>query len=176
MTFKHILLHDSVTPYDIKPHLPGMLNKEAPLASMFRLDDSSRMKNETFSICLNCKLHLKILTIACSNQLCKCDTILEEYGDHCLGCTANTKTRDSNKIRDSIIKILQRILPVAQLMKNPTEVECEIHNIVHFLPRLKPFDLSIRLDHFLQSGVWQAPYSCIGFDVTLIHSTKPSVS
>jgi hypothetical protein len=31
-------------------------------------------------------------------------------------------------------------------------------------------------NHSLQSDAWQAPYSRIGFNVTLIHSTKPSVS
>jgi hypothetical protein len=74
------------------------------------------------------------------------------------------------------MKILQRILPITQLIKSPTQVEREIHNIVPSLPHLKTFDLSIRLDHSLQSGAWRAPYSRIGFNVTLIHSTKPSVS
>jgi hypothetical protein len=44
------------------------------------------------------------------------------------------------------------------------------------LPRLKPFDLSIRLDHSLDISQWRVPYTQIGFDVTLVHSTNPSCS
>jgi hypothetical protein len=177
MTYEHILLHDDVTPRHIKPHLEGMLNREASLAlmTMSRLEDANRMRNETFAICIKRKLRLKILTLA-SNQSCKCGARLDEYGDHCLGCTANPKTRASNNIRDGLIKVFQRILPTAQLIESPTQVECEIHNIVPSLPRLKPFDLSIRLDNSLATGAWRAPYSRIGFDVTLIHSTKPPLS
>jgi hypothetical protein len=32
------------------------------------------------------------------------------------------------------------------------------------------------LDHSLDTGHWKTPYNCIGFDVTIIHSTKPSSS
>jgi hypothetical protein len=35
--------------------------------------------------------------------------------------------------------------------------------------------LSIRLDHSLDPGIWRTHLSRIGFDVILIHSTKPSV-
>jgi hypothetical protein len=41
--------------------------------------------------------------------------------------------------------------------------------------RLKPFDLSIRLDHSIDTSAWLTHLSRIGFDVTLIHSTIPSV-
>jgi hypothetical protein len=44
-------------------------------------------------------------------------------------------------------------------------------------PRLNPFDLSIRLDYSLDPAAWRtAHFSRIGFDVTLIHFTKPSTS
>jgi hypothetical protein len=177
MTFKKVLLNNKVPPEDVKPHLPGMLDRQVSLAlmCMSRLEESNQMKNETFSICLKCKLHLKIMSIA-KNQSCRCGKLLDEYGDHCLGCTSNHKTRASNSIRDGLAKVLQRILPPTQLIDSPTQIETEVHNIVPSLPRLKPFDLSIRLDHSLLSGAWRAPYSHIGFDVTLVHSTKTSTS
>lgn len=62
------------------------------------------------------------------------------------------------------------------MISSPTQVETEVHNIVRTLPRLKPFDLSIRLDTSLDVGAWRVPYSRIGFDVTLVHSTTPSSS
>jgi hypothetical protein len=72
---------------------------------------------------------------------------------------------------------MQRILPIVKMIDSPTQVETEVHNIVpSSLPRLKPFDLSIRLDHSLDTRCWRTPYNRIGFDVTLIHSTNDSSS
>lgn len=58
------------------------------------------------------------------------------------------------------------------MISSGTQVEKEQHCIVPSLPRLQPFDLSIRLDHSLDTGAWRVPFSRIGFDVTLVHSTK----
>jgi hypothetical protein len=173
-TFQQVLLNDDVTPADIKPHLAGMLDNKASMAlmCMSRLDTSNQMKNDIFTICLKRKLRLKIFDTT-DNQTCKCGKQLDDFGDHCLGCTANHKTRASNNIRDGIAKTLQRILPAVHLIDSPTQVETEVHNIVPSLPRLKPFDLSVRLDHSLTTGAIRTPYSRIGFDVTLIHSTRP---
>jgi hypothetical protein len=101
---------------------------------------------------------------------------LDAFGDHCLGCKINHKTKASNGIRDEITKVFQRILPIVKMIDSPTQVENELHNIVPSLPRLKPFDLSIRLDHSLDTRCWRTPYTRIGFDVTLIHSTNNSSS
>jgi hypothetical protein len=95
--------------------------------------------------------------------------------DHCLACPSNTKTKASNGIRDGIVKTLQRILPIAKLIESSTQVETKIYNVVKSPPRLKPFDLSIRLDHSLDPGSWRTHLSRIGFDVTIIHATRPSV-
>ena len=62
------------------------------------------------------------------------------------------------------------------MIDSATKLEWEAHNIVPSLPRLQPFDLSVRLDHSLDSGHWKTPYNCIGFDVAIIHSTKSSSS
>jgi hypothetical protein len=84
------------------------------------------------------------------------------------------QNKTSNNIRDEIIKVFRRILPFVGMTDTGTHVESEVHNIVLSLPRLQPFDLSIRLDHSLGSGHWKTPYHCIGFNVTVIHSTKNS--
>jgi hypothetical protein len=64
MTFKRVLLHDDITPAENKPHLPGVLDKRASLAlmCMSHLEESNRMNNDTFSICLKRKLRLKLFT------------------------------------------------------------------------------------------------------------------
>lgn len=90
-------------------------------------------------------------------------------------CTANTKTKASNGIRDGFMKTFQQNLPIAKLIESATQVESEEYNILKSLPRLKPFDLSIRLDHSIDTSAWQTHSSRIGFDVTLIHSTIPYV-
>jgi hypothetical protein len=93
-----------------------------------------------------------------------------------LGCNVNHKTKASNGIRDENTKVFQPILPIVKMFDSPTQMETELHNIVPSLPRLKPFDLSIRLDHSLDTRCWRTPYTRIGFDVTLIHSTNDSTS
>jgi hypothetical protein len=141
---------------------------------MPRLEEENRIKNDNFVICLKRKLRLRIIDDT-THYVCKCGQQLDCYGDHCLACPSNTKTKASNGIRDGIVKTLQRVLPIAKLIESSTQVETEIYNVVKSLPRLKPFDLSIRLDHSLDPGSWRTHLSRIGFDVTIIHATRPSV-
>jgi hypothetical protein len=118
---------------------------------------------------------MKIMEIA-PLQTCKCGSALDEYGDRCLGSTASHKTCASNSIRDGLVRIFKHVLQTAKLIGSPIQVESEVQNIVPTLPKLKPFDLSFCLDQSLDSGSWRMPYSCIGFNVTLVHATKPSIS
>eukprot|EP00956_Cyclotella_meneghiniana_P026764 scaffold58635_cov59-Cyclotella_meneghiniana.AAC.1 len=78
--------------------------------------------------------------------------------------------------RDGIVDIFKRILPITKLIHSGTQVEKEAPNIIRSLPRLKPFDLSIRLHHLLTQGAWRIPLARIGFDVVFVHSTKPAPS
>jgi hypothetical protein len=87
---------------------------------------------------------------------------------HCLGC--------NNKIRDGILDILKQILPITKLINSEAQMEKEVWNIAKSLPALKPFDLSIHLDHLLSDKAWCIPFSRIGFDIHLNHSTRPSSS
>ena len=151
------------------------LSTTMALMTMSRLDEHTRMKNNIFVTCIKRKLRLKFFEDT-SNLTCKCGSTIDAYGDHCLGCRANLKTKTSNGIRDAFADIFKRILPIIHLIDTPSQVETEIHNIVPSLPRLKPFDFSIRLDQSTQINTWRSPYSRIGFDVTLIHSTNPSHS
>jgi hypothetical protein len=48
-------------------------------------------------------------------------------------CTANTKTKASNGIRDGIMKTFQQNLPIAKLIESATQVESEEYNIVKSL-------------------------------------------
>jgi hypothetical protein len=141
------------------------------LMNMSRINESHRIKNHTFRTAIQRKLRLPVIDNT-TDYKCKCGATLDPFGDHCLGCKINHKTKTSNGIRDEIIKVFQRVLPFVGLIDSGTQVESEIHNIVPSLPRLQPFDLSIRLDHSLDTGHWKTPYHRIGFDVTVIHSTK----
>lgn len=172
-----VLENEIVTPDHVREILPALLDKRVSMAlmTMSRIDQTNRIPNTTFFTALKRKLRMKIHPDI-SSLKCKCGSALDEYGDHCLGCKANSKTKASNGIRDEITKIFERILPIAKMIDSPRQLEKEIYNVVPSLPRLKPFDLSIRLDTSLDSGTWRVPFSRIGFDVTLIHSTKPSSS
>jgi hypothetical protein len=170
-----ILYNPEITSDTIRTLLPSLLDQRSSLAlmTMSRINDSHRIKNHTFRTALQRKLRLPIIDNI-TDYKCKCGSSLDLYGDHCLGCKANHKSKTSNGIRDEIIKVFQRILPFVGMIDTGTQVESEVHNIVPSLPRLQPFDLSIRLDHSLDSGHWKTPYHRIGFDVTIIHSTKKS--
>jgi hypothetical protein len=168
-----ILYNPDVTPNHIRTLLPSLLDPRSSMAlmTMSRMNEAHRIKNHTFRTAIQRKLRLPIINNT-TDYKCKCGASLDQYGDHCLGCKANHKSKTSNGIRDEIIKVFQRILPIVGMIDTGTQVESEVHNIVPSLPRLQPFDLSIRLDHSLDSGHWKTPYHRIGFDVTVVHSTK----
>ena len=68
--------------------------------------------------------------------------------------------------------MFKRLLPVTKMIYSGSQLEKEVGNIVPTVPSLKPFDLSIRLNHLLTQGAWQIPFARIGFDVVFIHSNK----
>jgi hypothetical protein len=172
-----VRFNSAISSQHVQQVLPALLDKCTSMAlmTMSRISKEHRIKNHTFRTALQRKLRLPIFSNT-SEYRCKSGAVLDLFGDHCLGCKANRKTKSSNGIRDEIIKIIKRILPFVGIIDSVTQLECETHNIVPSLPRLQPLDLSIRLDHSLDSGHWKTPYNCIGFDVTIIHSTKSSSS
>ena len=175
MTREHTL--ERVAPSYVSAKLDTMLLEETSLALMTapRLEPKNRMKNPTFCTAMKRKLRLTIIKDH-QNFRCKCGAEVDPWGDHCLGCKKNHKTVLSNGCRDGIHDILKRILPVTKMIHSGTQMEKEVANIVPSLPTLKPFDLSVRLNHLLTQGAWQIPFARIGFDVVFIHSSKPAPS
>ena len=171
------LQHDRISSPELRNLLLAILDRRTSLAmmTMSRLEPTHCIKNENFAIALKRKLRLPIVE-NCHHYICTCKRQIDPYMDHSLGCRQCSKTAASNGIRDALIKILQRIAPIAKLIKYPSQLKKVIHNIVKSLPSLKPFDLSIRLDHLLINGSWKIPFARLGFDITLIHSTAPSSS
>jgi hypothetical protein len=169
--------NEAITPAHVQQVLPALLDQCTSMAlmTMSRTTEENRIKNHTFPMALQRKLRLHIINNN-TDYKCKCGATLDPYGEHCLGCKANHKTKSSNGIQDEIIKVFQCILPFVGMINAGTQLKCEAHDIVSSLPRLQPFHLSIRLDHSLDSGQWKTPYDRIGFDVTIVHSTKPSSS
>ena len=166
---------EQTAPPHVRPKLNNMLLEETSMAlmSMPRLEPRNRMKNVTFCTAMKRKLRLVVIKDHHAFR-CKCNAKVDPWGDHCLGCKVNHKTALSNACRDGIHDILKRILPVTKMIHTGAQMEKEVSNIVRSLPNLKPFDLSIRLNHLLTQGAWQIPFARIGFDVVLIHSNKPA--
>jgi hypothetical protein len=135
-----VLLNADVSPQHVQQVLPALLDKHTSmgLMTMSRIPEEHRIKNHTFRTALQRKLRLPILNNT-TDYKCKCGTILNPYGDHCLGCKANHKTKSSNGIRDEIIKVFKLILPFVGMIDFGTQIESEAHNIVPSLPRLQPF-------------------------------------
>jgi hypothetical protein len=130
MMKKNVLFEECVTPAHIRSVLPSVLDRRASLAlmTMPRLEEENRIKNDNFVICLKRKLRLRIIDDT-THYVCKCGQQLDCYGDHCLACPSNTKTKASNGIRDGIVKTLQRILPIAKLIESSTQVDSRNRDI-----------------------------------------------
>ena len=74
----------------------------------------------------------------------------------------------SNEIRDGIYRLLQRLLIMVRMISTTTQVEKELEGLIKLAPRLRPFDLSVKLDHILGDSIWQTPLRRLGSDVTVI--------
>jgi hypothetical protein len=136
------LYSEEVSPPDVLVVLPAIMDKRSSMAlmTMSRINESNRIKIATFKTAFQRKLHIPII----DNNLrynCRCGSIIDQYGDHCLGCKVDHKAKASNGIRDEITKVFQRILPIVSMIESPTQVKREVHNVVPSLPSLKPFDL-----------------------------------
>eukprot|EP00956_Cyclotella_meneghiniana_P031186 scaffold81052_cov43-Cyclotella_meneghiniana.AAC.1 len=95
---------------------------------------------------------------------CTCSAKLDPCVDHCLGCTDNHKTDASNCIRDAIVVILKRILPLVQLIRQQSQVETEATKIIKDLP--KQLILRFESNTPLQTTdhMWRCPLSRIGLE------------
>eukprot|EP00956_Cyclotella_meneghiniana_P038062 scaffold148342_cov36-Cyclotella_meneghiniana.AAC.3 len=101
-----------------------MLLEETSLSLMKapRLKPKNRMNNTTFCTIMKRKLRL-ILIKDHYHYRCKCTKPVDPWGDHCLRCTANHKSTLSNGVRDGIVDIFKRILPITKLIHSGTQVE-----------------------------------------------------
>ena len=135
-----VLFNESIAPAHVQQVLPALLDQRTSMAlmTMSHTNKAHRMKNHTFRTALQCKLRLPIINNTIDYK-CKCGATLNPYGDHCLGCKVNHKSKSSNSIRDEIIKVLQHILPFVGMIDTSAQIECEAHNIVPSLPRLHNF-------------------------------------
>ena len=103
--------------------------------------------------------------------ICFCGRKMDQFGDHVLSCRNHCKTPLSNKIRDGLFEILKPICKTVKLISQENMVDKERPRVVTKLPRIRPFDLSILLDHMLDEHAWRCSLKMIGFDVTVIPST-----
>ena len=103
-----------------------------------------------------------------------CGQTVDAYGDHAFCCTSNTKTTMSNEIRDGLIRVLGRLLPTTGMISTASAVEKELRHVVKAMPTIRPFDLSIKLDHLLTDRAWRSPLCRLGFDVCVISSNASS--
>ena len=160
---------------DLHHRLDAILNRHMSMAlfTMSRTPYQHRIPNEVFEIMLKRKLRLRLWPLSHLTH-CTCSAKLDPYGDHCLGCTDNHKTAASDCIRDAIVLIFKRILPLVQLIRHQSQVETEPTKIIKDLPKQRPFDLAFRVEHSTTEHMWRCPLSRIGFDVTLIHSNLSS--
>jgi hypothetical protein len=159
---KKILKEPQITPPHVLRVLRALMDKRTSMAliTMSRWNKTNCIKNHNHTFKTAIQRKLRLLAMDCHQDYkCKCGSQLDAYEDHCLGCKVNHKTKVSNGIRDKITKVSQHILPIVKMIDSPKQVETELHCTTlypaHYLaPRLTPFDLSIRLDHSLDTRCW----------------------
>ena len=143
------------------------------LLEMSRMDTAHRQKPDNFEINLKRKLRLELWPED-DVTMCSCGQIMDNFGDHAFCCKTNVKTTMHNEIRDGIFNLFKRILPTAKLISTATAVEKELEQLLPLAPSLRPFDVSVKLDHLLGDQVWRTPLNRIGFDVYVISSNASS--
>lgn len=163
---QHDLSHDIEGLYQ----LPDILEprSSAALLDMSRLQSSNRRTNKDFTIALCRKLRLPLIH---GTHRCKCKKIIDPFGDHIMSCTHHNKTVMSNCIRDGLCRLLRDVCTSVDLTSSPTMVTTEPENILPCLPKLRPFDVCIRLDHAQHDSIWKSTLNTIGIDVTCVTST-----
>ena len=143
------------------------------LTEMPRSDPDNRMKNEQFQICLTRKLRMSLWPDA-ESVICICGEEMDVFGDHAFCCTKIVKKNMSDEIVNGLIRILKRILVTVKLIPGTSSVEKELRNLLQIAPKLRPFDLSIKIDHVIGTDRWRTPLDRIGIDVTVISSAASS--
>ena len=143
------------------------------LTEMPRSDPDNRMSNEHFQIILTRKLRMSLWPEA-DTITCICGEQMDSFGDHAFCCTKIVKKSMSDEIRDGLIRIFKRLLVTAKLIPSASSVEKELRNLIKLAPQLRPFDLSIKLDHVLGQDRWRTTLDRIGIDVTVISSAASS--
>ena len=140
---------------------------------MPRIEAANRQNNVKFTINLKRKLRLPLWD---QPVRCSCGDIMDEWGDHAFNCRSNTKTIMSNQIRDGVAKLFQRILQTVKMIDTKSAVDTELEGFLNRAPNLRPFDLSVQLDHLMNDSPWKTTLSHLGFDVTVIPSAASSSS
>ena len=143
------------------------------LTEMPRSDPDNRMANDHFQITLTRKLRMPlwpdhdVITCVCGQQM-------DVFGDHAFCCKKIVKNSMSNEIRDGFIRIFKRLLVTAKLIPGAASIEKELQGLIQLAPKLRPFDLSIKLDHVIGKDRWRTSLDRIGIDVTVISSAASS--
>ena len=143
------------------------------LIEMSRAEPSHRQKNQNFDINLKRKLRLELWPED-DAVTCAYGQRMDIFGDHAFCCSHVKKTTMSNEIRDGIIRLFKHILPTVRMISTPSAVKKGLPNLLRVLPTIRPFNLSIKLDHLLGNSMWRSPLNRIGFHVYVIFSNTSS--
>ena len=139
---------------------------------MPRLDNNNRLDNQIFSTILKRKLRIPLYQT--NDQLIcpRCKQHFDVYGDHlfkCIKCVPNKKITH-NKWRDDVEKhVMKDILPLVKLIDKPSETENEKTKCIPSLrnTKIKPFDLSFKVNKNIGESYYRSPLRRIGFDITM---------
>ena len=79
---------------------------------------------------------------------------MDNFGDHILSCRRHGRTKHSDKIRDGICNLLHEVCKTVKLISSNTMIDKEYSLITDLIPNLRPFSMSILIDHMLDETTW----------------------
>ncbi len=165
---------ESLADEGTKGMLEDVLDRKMSMAmiDMSRIPLRNRLKNDLFTILLKRKLRLDLWPSSDETPfVCPlCKQTVDRKGDHCFTCVHNKKTTIHNTWRDGIAKIFERLCVLVRLSTHADSIDTETTGLIESMKSIRPFDISIAVDQFLDEGAWRLPLKMLGFDVTMVKS------
>ena len=132
-TLVQTFLRKSMADVTTEAKLDEMFQRTTSLAllDMPRSDPCNRQKNQQWLVSLKRKLRLELWPKD-EVVMCSCGKMMDNFGDHALGCKDCKKTTAHNDMVNGIVRVLKRVLMTCGLISTPTAVETEPKNLLKY--------------------------------------------
>ena len=147
LTANHLFQQIPLLTKDISLFLPSLLSPLTSIAlhNLPRSEPSNRINNESFTLLVQRKLRLPILTNPTNHHKCICGTTFDKYGDHAFGCRRTSKTALHDAITKTLTIALRPLLTLTNRTNTAYDTVMEPTGLIPDAPTKRPADIMIRL-------------------------------